>query len=97
LIEAWASMKSFKPKDEADDEPPEGGAGGGRNAERDLHAEKRTNRRRLQPGPAAEAVGGGLSHARNPSRAGPTGPNPAEMPAIRTMRPQNHTKETEIG
>jgi transposase len=36
LIEAWASMKSFKPKDEADDEPPEGGAGGGRNAERDF-------------------------------------------------------------
>jgi transposase len=44
LIEAWASMKSFKPKDEADDEPPEGGAGGGRNAERDFHGEKRTNR-----------------------------------------------------
>jgi transposase len=43
LIEAWASMKSFKPKDEADDEPPEGGAGGGRNAERDFHGEKRTN------------------------------------------------------
>src|ERR671911_2303786 len=29
LIEAWASMKSFKPKDGADDPP----AGGGRNAE----------------------------------------------------------------
>jgi transposase len=40
LIEAWASMKSFKPKDAADDEPP---AGGGRNAERDFHGEKRTN------------------------------------------------------
>jgi transposase len=41
LIEAWASMKSFKPKDEADDGPP--ASGGGRNAERDFHGEKRTN------------------------------------------------------
>ena len=40
LIEAWASMKSFKPKDAADDEPP---AGAGRNPERDFHGEKRTN------------------------------------------------------
>ena len=39
LIEAWASMKSFVPKD---GEPPEGG-GGGRNAERDFHGEKRKN------------------------------------------------------
>ena len=42
LIEAFASMKSFKPKAEAGDEPPPG-AGGGRNAERDFHGEKRTN------------------------------------------------------
>ncbi len=41
LIEAWASMKSFKPKDAADDEPPAGVAG--RNPERDFHGEKRTN------------------------------------------------------
>ena len=40
LIEAWASMKSFKPKVEGGDEPP---AAGGRNAERDYHGEKRTN------------------------------------------------------
>jgi transposase len=39
LIEAWASMKSFKPKD--GDEPP--GSAGGRNAERDFHGEKRSN------------------------------------------------------
>ena len=38
LIEAWASMKSFKPKD--DGAPP---AGGGRNRERDFRGEKRTN------------------------------------------------------
>ena len=40
LIEAFASMKSFKPRAEGGDEPP---AGGGRNAERDFHDEKRTN------------------------------------------------------
>jgi len=36
LIEAWASMKSFKPKAEAGGEPPAGDAGGGRNRERDF-------------------------------------------------------------
>ena len=36
LIEAWASIKSFRPKD-GPDEPP----GPGRNAERDFHGEKR--------------------------------------------------------
>jgi transposase len=39
LIEAFAGMKSFKPK-AAGGEPP---AGGGRNAERDFHGERRTN------------------------------------------------------
>jgi transposase len=39
LIEAWASMKSFKPKD-GGDEPP---ADGGRNAEADFHGKKRSN------------------------------------------------------
>ena len=33
LIEAWASMKSFVPKDD-DSNPPSAGGGGGRNAER---------------------------------------------------------------
>jgi transposase len=41
LIEAWASMKSFVPK--GGSSPPAGGAGGGRNAERDFHGEKRSN------------------------------------------------------
>ena len=41
LIEAFASMKSFKPKDGAGDEPPAGGEG--RNAERDFHGEQRRN------------------------------------------------------
>ena len=40
LIEAWASMKSFKPKD-GSDEPPSGG--GGRNEEADFHGQKRSN------------------------------------------------------
>ena len=40
LIEAFASMKSFRPKAEDGDEPP---AAGGRNGERDFHGEKRTN------------------------------------------------------
>src|SRR5918994_2529793 len=39
LIEAWASMKSFKPKD-GSGEPP---AAGGRNAEADFHGHKRSN------------------------------------------------------
>jgi transposase len=40
LIEAWASMKSVKPKD-GSGEPP--GQGGGRNAEADFHGQKRSN------------------------------------------------------
>jgi transposase len=40
LIEAWASMKSFKPKAGADGPPPEGG---GRNGEANFHGEKHTN------------------------------------------------------
>jgi transposase len=40
LIEAWASMKSVRPKD-GSDEPPT--AGGGRNGEADFHGQKRRN------------------------------------------------------
>jgi transposase len=43
LIEAWASMKSFRPKAEAGGGEGPGGAGGGRNGERDFHGEKRSN------------------------------------------------------
>src|SRR5271169_5953889 len=38
LLEAWASLKSFQPKD-GSGEPP----GSGRNGERDFHGERRTN------------------------------------------------------
>ncbi|MDQ0391988.1 transposase [Labrys monachus] len=62
LIEAWASIKGFKPKADRADSPdkdddggsgsvppasgaaPEGKPAGGRNAERDFHGEKRSNR-----------------------------------------------------
>ena len=40
LIEAWASMKSFKPRD-GSGEPP--ATGGGRNREADFHGQKRSN------------------------------------------------------
>jgi transposase len=40
LIQAWASMKSFKPKDGANEPPAEGG---GRNRETDFHGAKRSN------------------------------------------------------
>jgi transposase len=40
LIEAWASMKSFVPKDCGGES---GKSGGGRNAERDFHGQKRKN------------------------------------------------------
>jgi transposase len=40
LIEAWASMKSFKPKDGSDEPPVEGG---GRNWEADFRGQRRSN------------------------------------------------------
>jgi transposase len=43
LIEAWASMKSFVPKDGGDPPSGKGQGGSGRNAERDFHGEKRKN------------------------------------------------------
>jgi transposase len=75
LIEAWASMKSFKPK-----EPPVGGdgGGGGRNAPADFRGEKRSNQthqsttdpdaRLYRKGPGMEAklcfIGHGLMENR---------------------------------
>ena len=76
LIEAWASMKSFKPKDGSDDDPP---SGGGRNAEADFHGKKRSNEthasttdpdaRLYRKGPGKEArlcfIGHGLMENRS--------------------------------
>ncbi len=39
LIEAWASMKSFKPKDDSNEPPVDGG----RNTEANFHGQKRSN------------------------------------------------------
>ena len=41
LIEAWASMKSFKPKDQSEDQAPP--PAGGRNAEVDFKGQRRSN------------------------------------------------------
>src|SRR6201987_5117075 len=43
LIEAWASMKSFVPKDDVGKSGRSGREGGGRNAERGFHGEKPKN------------------------------------------------------
>lgn len=40
LLQAWASMKSFKPKEQSD---KDGGGGGGRNAPSDFRGHKRSN------------------------------------------------------
>ena len=75
LIEAWASLKSFKPRD-GSDEPP---ASGGRNTEADFHGEKRSNEthvsttdpdaRLYRKGPGKEAklcfIGHGLMENRH--------------------------------
>jgi len=43
LIDAWASMKSFRPKDAGGAGGSPAGGGGGRNAERDFRGQKRSN------------------------------------------------------
>lgn len=40
ILESWAALKSFRPKDGGDGPPP---AGGGRNAEVDFHGQTRSN------------------------------------------------------
>lgn len=42
LLDAWASMKSFRPRDDTD--PPPGSTGGGRNPDVDFKGERRLNR-----------------------------------------------------
>ena len=43
LLESWASLKSFRPKDEPPPPPDPPPPGGGRNPEVDFHGEKRSN------------------------------------------------------
>jgi transposase len=68
LIEAWASLKSFRAKD-GGDEPPSGPAGGGqkrgRNGERDFRNEKRSNDTHASTRPSST----GRAKARRPSCA----------------------------
>jgi transposase len=77
LIEAWASMKSFRPKDDAG-EPP--AAGGGRNQDADFHGQKRSNEthvsttdpeaRLYRKGPGKEAKLCFMGHALMENRNG---------------------------
>jgi transposase len=75
LIEAWASVKSFRPKD-GDDGP----SGPGRNAERDFHGERRSNEthasttdpdaRLYRKGPGKEAKLAHMGHLLMENRSG---------------------------
>jgi transposase len=78
MIEAWASMKSFRRQDGG--EPPSGGAGGGRNEEADFRGEKRSNAthasttdpdaKLYRKGPGHEAKLCFLGHALMENRSG---------------------------
>ena len=81
LIEVWASMKSFVPKDGGDAPPSRGGAGRhGRNTERDFHGEKRGNNthisrsdpdaRPFRNGPGKEAKRCHMGHLMTENRNG---------------------------
>ena len=75
LVEAWASMKSFRPKD---GEPP--ASGGGRNCETDFHGQKRSTEthasttdpeaRLYRKGPGKEAKLCFMGHALMENRNG---------------------------
>ena len=77
LIEAWASMKSFRPRD-GSGEPP--AMGGGRNREADFHGQKRSNEthasttdpeaRLYRKGPGKEAKLCFMGHALMENRNG---------------------------
>jgi transposase len=64
LIEAWASMKSFRPKDGSDEPPADGG---GRNRETDFHGDARTTHTPRLPIPRRSSIAKG--QARRPSSA----------------------------
>ena len=80
LVEAWASIKSFKRKDGAGDEPP---PSAGRNVEVDFKGEKRSNEthasttdpdaRLYRKGPGMEAKLAFLGHALMENRSGLVG------------------------
>jgi transposase len=75
LIQAWASMKSFRPKDDPAEPPP-----GGRNDSRDFHGERRRNEthasttdseaRLFRKGPGKEARLSFMGHLLMENRSG---------------------------
>jgi hypothetical protein len=77
LIEAWASLKSFKPREGSGEDPP---SGGGRNAEVDFHGKKRSNQthasttdpdaRLYRKGPGKEARLSFIGHGLMENRSG---------------------------
>ncbi|MGZ3280984.1 MAG: IS5 family transposase [Caulobacteraceae bacterium] len=80
LIEAWASMKSFKPKARDGDDPPAPPTSGGRNVEVDFKGQKRSNQthesttdpeaRLYRKGPGMEARLCFLGHTLMENRSG---------------------------
>ena len=95
LIEAWASMKSFHPKD-GSSEPP----APGRNGERDFHGEKRSNEThasktdpdaRLLPQGTRPAGQTGLSGARSDGEPTGSGGRHASDPGHRDGRTRRGT------
>jgi transposase len=85
LIEAWASMKSFRPKDGSGEDPRNGSgepptASGGRNSEADFHGQRRSNKthasttdpqaRLYRKGPGKEAKLCFMGHALMENRNG---------------------------
>jgi transposase len=77
LIEAWASLESFKPREGSGEDPP---SGGGRNAEVDFHGKKRSNQthasttdpdaRLYRKGPGKEARLSFIGHGLMENRSG---------------------------
>jgi transposase len=102
LIQAWASMKSFKPKDGG--EPPS--EGGGRNREADFHGQKRSNdthasttdpqARLYRKGPGKEAKLCFMGHALMENRNGlvidacltPAGGHAERIAALHMIEPR---------
>jgi hypothetical protein len=81
LIEAWASMKSFKPKAAEGGDPPDPPSSGGRNAEVDFKGQNRSNEalqsttdteaRLCRKGPGMEATLCFIGHTLMENRSGP--------------------------
>src|SRR5271169_257669 len=103
LIEAWASMKSFKPTDGSNEPPSDGG---GRNQETDFHGQRRSNEthtsttdpeaRLYRKGPGKEAKLCFMGHALMENRNGlivdacltPAGGHAERVAALHMIEPR---------